>query len=44
MTIFSSGISMYAMGKLFHLLLGWSFDTSVLTSAAMCSPTPRSGG
>ena len=30
MTIFSSGISMYAMGKLFNLLLGWSFDTSVL--------------
>ena len=35
MTIFSSGISMYAMGKLFHLLLGWSFDTSVLASAAI---------
>src|SRR2546423_3430678 len=30
MTIFSSGISMYAMGKLFHLLLGWSFNTSVI--------------
>src|ERR1700716_556883 len=25
MTIMSSGISMYAMGKLFNLLLGWSF-------------------
>jgi len=35
MTIFSSGISMYAMGKLFHLLLGWSFNTSVLASAAI---------
>ena len=35
MTVFSSGISMYAMGKLFHLLLGWSFDTSVLVSAAI---------
>src|SRR5687768_13163467 len=33
MTIFSSGISMYAMGKLFNLLLGWSFDVSVLVSA-----------
>src|SRR5438105_10307660 len=29
MTIFSSGISMYAMGKLFNLLLGWSFDVSI---------------
>ncbi|MBX6330310.1 MAG: sodium:solute symporter family protein [Gemmatimonadaceae bacterium] len=35
MTIFSSGISMYAMGKLFNLLLGWSFDVSVLVSAAI---------
>ena len=35
MTIFSSGISMYAMGKLLHLLLGWSFDVSVLVAAAI---------
>jgi SSS family solute:Na+ symporter len=35
MTVFSSGISMYAMGKLFHLLLGWSFNTSVLVSAVI---------
>jgi SSS family solute:Na+ symporter len=35
MTVFSSGISMYAMGKLFNLLLGWSFDVSVLVSAAI---------
>jgi SSS family solute:Na+ symporter len=35
MTIFSSGISMYAMGKLLNLLLGWSFDFSVLVSAAI---------
>src|SRR5215212_4921046 len=33
MTVFSSGISMYAMGKLLNLLLGWNFDTSVLVSA-----------
>jgi SSS family solute:Na+ symporter len=33
MTIFSSGVSMYVMGKLFNLLLGWSFDVSVLVSA-----------
>src|SRR5919199_857683 len=35
MTVFSSGISMYAMGKLLHLLLGWSFDVSILVSAAI---------
>jgi len=29
MTVFSSGISMYAMGLLLNLLLGWSFDLSV---------------
>src|SRR3954466_14083734 len=33
MTVFSSGVSMYAMGKLFNLLLGWSFDVSILVSA-----------
>ncbi len=33
MTIFSSGVSMYAMGKLLNLLLGWSFDISVLVAA-----------
>src|SRR5919107_3819001 len=32
MTIFSSGISMYAMGKLLNLLLGWSFDISILVA------------
>jgi solute:Na+ symporter, SSS family len=35
MTVFSSGVSMYAMGKLFNLLLGWSFDVSILVSAAI---------
>jgi len=35
MTIFSSGVSMYALGKLFQLLLGWSFNQSVLLSAAI---------
>jgi SSS family solute:Na+ symporter len=35
MTIFSSGVSMYAMGKLLNLLLGWDFDTSVLVSAVI---------
>jgi SSS family solute:Na+ symporter len=35
MTVFSSGISMYALGLLFHLVLGWSFTRSVLLSAAI---------
>jgi len=35
MTVFSSGVSMYAMGKLFNLLLGWSFDLSILVSAVI---------
>jgi len=33
MTVFSSGISMYAMGLLLNLLLGWSFDFSVWVCA-----------
>jgi solute:Na+ symporter, SSS family len=33
MTVFSSGISMYAMGLLLHLLLGWDFSVSVWLSA-----------
>jgi len=35
MTIFSSGISMYALGLLLRLVLGWNFNTSVLCSAAI---------
>ena len=35
MTIFSSGISMYAMGLLLSTLLGWSFTFSVVVSAAV---------
>src|SRR5215218_9764793 len=35
MTVFSSGISMYAMGKLLQLLLGWDFTISVLLSAGI---------
>ena len=35
MTILSSGISMYAMGLLLNLLLGWSFHTSVLICAGV---------
>jgi SSS family solute:Na+ symporter len=35
MTVFSSGISMYALGRLLELVLGWSFTASVLCSAAI---------
>src|SRR5205809_1039429 len=35
MTVFSSGISMYALGLMFQLALGWSFTASVLLSAAI---------
>lgn len=35
MTIFSSGISMYAMGLLLELLLGWDFNVSILLSAVI---------
>jgi len=35
MTVFSSGISMYALGLLFQLVLGWSFTASVLLSAGI---------
>ena len=33
MTVFSSGISMYALAKLLELVLGWHFNTSILLSA-----------
>jgi SSS family solute:Na+ symporter len=33
MTVFSSGISMYALAKLLELVLGWDFNASVLVSA-----------
>lgn len=35
MTIFSSGISMYALGLLFQMVLGWTFEQSVFLSAAI---------
>jgi SSS family solute:Na+ symporter len=33
MTVFSSGVSMYAMGKLLQLLLGWDFNFSIIMAA-----------
>ena len=44
MTIFSSGISMYVMGLLMHLVLGWSFSTSVLATAAIVLAYTYLGG
>ncbi len=44
MTIFSSGISMYALGLLFRLMFGWSFTTSVLLSALIVLVYTFSGG
>jgi solute:Na+ symporter, SSS family len=35
MTVFSSGISMYALAKLLELILGWNFHTSVVLSAVI---------
>jgi SSS family solute:Na+ symporter len=35
MTVFSSGISMYALAKLLELVLGWNFHMSVVLSAAI---------
>ncbi len=32
MTVFSSGISMYALAKLFNILLGWDFNFSIWVS------------
>ncbi len=33
MTLFSSGISMYAMGRLFQLFLGWDINYSIIIAA-----------
>ncbi len=33
MTVFSSGISMYALAKLLELVLGWNFHASIVVSA-----------
>jgi len=35
MTIFSSGISMYALAKLLELVIGWSFHASIVLSAVI---------
>jgi SSS family solute:Na+ symporter len=44
MTVFSSGVSMYAMGKLFNLLLGWDMDVSMLVAAGVVLAYTTLGG
>jgi len=35
MTVFSSGVSMYALAKLFGILLGWNFNFSIIISGVI---------
>ena len=35
MTLFSSGISMYALARLFEAILGWDFNVSILVSGGI---------
>src|SRR5262247_1572963 len=44
MTVFSSGVSMYAMGKLLQLLLGWDFNFSIIISALIVLAYTYLGG
>jgi solute:Na+ symporter, SSS family len=44
MTVFSSGISMYVLGLLLHMVLGWDFNMSVLASAAIVLAYTYLGG
>ncbi len=44
MTIFSSGISMMALGELLHMALGWDFNVAVLASAAIVMAYTLLGG
>jgi SSS family solute:Na+ symporter len=44
MTVFSSGISMYAMGALLALLLGWNIHASILVSALIVLAYIAMGG
>src|SRR5436189_5422723 len=35
MTVFSSGISLYALAKLLEIILGWDFDISIWAAAGV---------
>jgi SSS family solute:Na+ symporter len=44
MTVFSSGISMYALAKMFNLVLGWNFSNSIILSGAIVLAYTYLGG
>lgn len=44
MTVFSSGVSLYALAILLKALLGWSFEVSVLLSAGIVACYTFTGG
>jgi SSS family solute:Na+ symporter len=44
MTVFSSGISMYALARLLELVLGWNFNLSILLSGAIVLTYIFAGG
>jgi len=44
MTVFSSGISMYALAKMFKLVLNWEFSSSIMLSAAIVLAYTYLGG
>jgi solute:Na+ symporter, SSS family len=44
MTVFSSGVSLYALALLLNVLIGWSFDASVLLSAGIVAAYTFTGG
>lgn len=44
MTVFSSGISMYALAKMFNLVLGWNFNNSIILSGAIVLAYTYLGG
>jgi SSS family solute:Na+ symporter len=44
MTVFSSGISMYALAKMFNLVLGWNFNNSIILSGAIVLAYTYMGG
>ncbi|MBC7692326.1 MAG: sodium:solute symporter family protein [Methylotenera sp.] len=44
MTVFSSGVSLYALALLLKTLLGWSFETSIMLSAGIVMVYTLLGG
>src|SRR5690349_21867453 len=44
MTVFSSGISMFALAKLLNAILGWNFDACIVISSAIVLVYIYTGG